>query len=91
MLEKIKKILKYAGCIVGGAFLVIKFPVVSIGFMAAYAARWGGNEYEKVILGSIASVLAVFLLMNIAELAVLATAFPVFDLFKAWYEHVTVA
>lgn len=91
MLEKLKKILKWGMCLAGGALLVIKAPVVAIGFMAAYAAKPGRNEYEKVILGSLASVLAVILLLNIAELAVLATAFPVCDLINSWSEHVRFA
>jgi len=88
MLKKIGKIL---AAIAGGALLVIKAPIVAVGFMAAYASKPGRNEYEKVIFGSIASVLAVILLLNVAELAIAATAFPVMDLLNSWGDHVQAA
>lgn len=86
-----KRILRFLASIAGGAFLVLRAPVVAVGFMSAYIAKRGRNEYESVILGSAAAAVAVILLVNVLELAVLFTALSVNDLFKAWGDHVAVA
>lgn len=87
----IKKILKGLLALAGAAALVIKTPLVAVGFMAAYASKPGRNEYEKILLGSAAAILAMMLLLNAVELAILATAFPVMDLLNSWGDHVTAA
>lgn len=91
MLEWIKHRWGYIKTIAAtiGAFSLVAFwPPVAIGFVGVYATKFVKNEYTKIIVGTVAAAMFAILMVNIAELAVVAAMLPMFDFFEDWKRHV---
>jgi len=77
--------------VAAGATMVLRMPKLALSFMVARGGKFVGNVYAKILWGALLSVAAMFLLLNVAELAVLATALAVGDALSQWTEYVNAA
>ena len=87
-LWKVAKCVFYIGA---SAWLVLEFPLIAVAFVAVWVAKRCKDEYERVIVSAVVSVFAAFLILNFAEVAILATLLPVHDVTQAWSYSVKAA
>lgn len=85
------KLAKVCFYIAASTWLVLTQPAIAIAFMAVWVAKKAKNEYERVVLSAVCSIVVAFLIFNFAELAILMTVLPVHDVVGNWAGHVAAA
>jgi hypothetical protein len=91
ILKALFRIAQAAAYIGASAFLVMKYPPIAMAFMATWVASKVKGEYERVVVSALMGVLAAFLVLNFAELAIAATVLPVADIVSSWADCVQAA
>lgn len=91
MQKFLKALAKIVPSLALGTIGVVRYPKIAIGFMTARGTGAVKNAYAKILVGASLGVLAAFLVLNAAELAICGTAMAVADAFNQWIEYVDAA